>query len=130
MLTNVKYNDINFLKMSTERLPVVSEASGGDIAAVVLAAAAGGGTAASSDEIIITLVSQGGDKFQIPKKIICSHVWGSRLVSTMVGIDDGENCDSEGSSDDNNQEEIPLLQVSTDVLREVYLATTDPTPSY
>ena len=69
-----------------------------------------------TDDTVI-IVSMNGDKFKVAKKNICSSLWGSELVKTMVGIgNDGD--DSEGSSDD-EQEEIPLPNVNTRVLHKV-----------
>ena len=66
----------------------------------------------------VTLVSMDGDKFEVKKRSICNSTWGSELVKTMAGAEDEEG-GSEGSSDEAENEEIPLPNVNTAVLTKV-----------
>ena len=66
----------------------------------------------------VTLVSMDGDKFEVKKRSICNSQWGSELVKTMAGAEDEEG-GSEGSSDEAENEEIPLPNVNTPVLTKV-----------
>lgn len=61
-----------------------------------------------------------GDKFEVKKRSICNSQWGSELVKTMAGVEDEEG-NSEGSSDEAENEEIPLPNVNTPVLTKVCL---------
>merc|ERR1712183_850453 len=59
-----------------------------------------------------------GDKFEVKKRSICNSQWGSELAKTMAGAEDEEGV-SEGSSDEVENEEIPLPNVNTAVLTKV-----------
>jgi len=68
---------------------------------------------------MVTLVSMDGDKFEVKKRSICNSSWGSELVKTMAGAEDEEGGSGEGSSDEAENEEIPLPNVNTAVLTKV-----------
>merc|ERR1719159_263160 len=89
-----------------------------DAAPAAAAAAATTATADAGDEKMVTLVSMDGDKFEVKKRSICNSQWGSELVKTMAGVEDEEG-NSEGSSDEAENEEIPLPNVNTPVLTKV-----------